>query len=110
MRKTCIRIFTLMAVLPLLAGAALARTPIKNIKLAVENPTDAPRPGANVVVRIADLKKIAPDFTLSSVIVTTSDAKTLVEDAATLATIELPSQVDDLDRDNTCDELAFQID
>jgi unsaturated chondroitin disaccharide hydrolase len=110
MRKICILILTAVAVLPSLTGRAWASAHIKGIKLAVENPTDAARPAANVVIRIADLKKIAPDFTPSSVIVTTSDAKTLEEDAATLATIELPSQVDDLDGDNKGDELAFQID
>ncbi|HEX3229060.1 MAG TPA: DUF4861 family protein, partial [Pyrinomonadaceae bacterium] len=44
------------------------------------------------------------------VIVTTSDAATVDEDARTLQTIELPSQADDLDGDNKLDELAFQID
>ena len=43
-------------------------------------------------------------------IVTTSDASTLAEDARTLQTVELPSQADDLDGDNKADEIVFQID
>jgi unsaturated chondroitin disaccharide hydrolase len=110
MRKICVVILAAVTAVPFLTSTAVAGAHIKGIKLAVENPTDAPRPGANVVVRIADLRKIAPDFTPSSVILTTSDAKTLEDDAAMLVTIELPSQVDDLDGDNKGDELAFQID
>ncbi len=56
------------------------------------------------------MKKIAADFKAGDVVVTTSDAATLEEDARTLQTIELPSQADDLDGDNKFDELAFQID
>ncbi len=68
------------------------------------------RVAEDVVVSIAELKKIAPDFKAGDAIVTTSDAATLEEDARTLATIELPSQADDLDGDNKFDELSFQID
>src|SRR6185295_2178040 len=63
----------------------------------------------NVVVSIADLKRIAPDFKAGDCIVTTSDASTLEEDARILEATELPSQADDLDGDNAYDELAFQI-
>jgi len=59
---------------------------------------------------IAEIRKAAPDFRPASVVVTATDAATLEEDAATLQTIELPSQVDDLDADGKGDELAFQID
>ena len=82
---------------------------IKVLKLAVTNPTEQVRAHENIVVSVADLKRIAPDFEPSDVIVTTSEAATLAEDARTLQTIELPSQVDDLDGDNKYDELAFQI-
>ena len=64
----------------------------------------------DVVVGVAELRRIAPDFRASDVIVTTSDAATVEEDARTLQTIEVPSQADDLDGDNQIDELAFQID
>jgi unsaturated chondroitin disaccharide hydrolase len=91
-------------------GQAVAKPRIKVIKLSVTNPTDDLRLPENVVVSVNELKKIAPDFKAGDAIVTTSDAATLEEDARTLQTIELPSQVDDLDGDNKFDELAFQID
>ena len=87
-----------------------AQAHIKVIKIAVTNPSDVQRNAEDVVVPIPVLKKIAPDFAPASVIVTTSGAATIAEDAATLETQELPSQVDDLDDDHKADELAFQID
>jgi unsaturated chondroitin disaccharide hydrolase len=83
---------------------------IKVLKLSVTNPTDQTRWAEDVVVKVDDLKRMAPDFRASDVVVTTSEAATLEEDARTLQTIELPSQADDLDGDNKIDELAFQID
>ncbi|HKC65596.1 MAG TPA: DUF4861 family protein, partial [Pyrinomonadaceae bacterium] len=83
---------------------------IKVIKLAVVNPSDQPRTQEDVVISVAELKRIAPDFRAGDVIVTTSDAATLEEDARTLSTTELPSQADDLDGDGKFDEIAFQID
>jgi unsaturated chondroitin disaccharide hydrolase len=83
---------------------------IKVLKLSVTNPTDQARLAEDVIVKVDDLKLIAPDFKASDVIVTTSEAATVEEDARTLQTIELPSQADDLDGDNKIDELAFQID
>jgi unsaturated chondroitin disaccharide hydrolase len=94
-----------------LCGAmpAVATPRIKVIKLAVTNPTDELRLHENIVLSVAELKRIAPDFKAGDVIVTTSEAATLAEDARTLQTIELPSQADDLDGDNKYDEIAFQI-
>src|ERR1051325_1372115 len=82
---------------------------IKVIKLSVSNPTGQARPQEDVVVRVADLKRIAPDFKAATCIVTTSDAATLDEDGRTLETQELPSQADDVDGDGKLDEIAFQI-
>ena len=82
---------------------------VKVLKLSVTNPTDQARLHENVVLSVADLKRIAPDFKAGDTIVTTSDAATLEEDARTLQVTELPSQADDLDGDNKYDELAFQI-
>ncbi len=90
------------------ACAAAAR--IKVIKLAVTNPTSEDRPAEDIVLSVADIKRVAPDFKAGDTIVTTSNAATLAEDAGTLETIELPSQADDLDGDRKLDELAFQID
>jgi unsaturated chondroitin disaccharide hydrolase len=94
----------------LLTGASgLAAPRIKVLKLSVTNPTDQLRSHENIVINIADLKRIAPDFKAGDAIVTTSDAATLDEDARTIQTTELPSQADDLDGDNKYDELSFQI-
>jgi len=89
---------------------AWAMPRIKVIKLAVANPSDQPRTQEDIVVSVAELKRIAPDFRAGDVIVTTSDAATLEEDARTLSTTELASQADDLDGDGKFDEIAFQVD
>jgi hypothetical protein len=60
-------------------------------------------------VRIQDLARVAPDLK-GIVVVTTSDAATLEEDARIRQTVELPSQMNDFDRDGTTDELEFAID
>src|SRR6266704_4271434 len=93
----------------LVAGSVTAAPRVKILKLAITNPSDEARPAQDIVVIVTELKRIAPDFKAGDVIVTTSDASTLDEDARTLQTIELPSQADDLDGDNKYDELAFQI-
>jgi unsaturated chondroitin disaccharide hydrolase len=91
--------------------AALSAAPrIKTIKLAVTNPSSENRTAEDITVSVADLLRIAPDFKAGAVVVTTSDAATLEQDARTLQTIELPSQADDLDGDGKYDEIAFQID
>ena len=97
----------LLVVAPMADLQAAAR--IKVIKLAVTNPTNQTRPQENVVLSVAELKRLAPDFKAGTAIVTTSDAATLEEDARILQTLELPSQADDLDGDGKYDELAFQI-
>ncbi len=94
----------------LAAGPVWAAPRIKVLKLSITNPTDELRLHENIVLSVAELKRIAPDFKAGDAIVTTSEAATLEEDARTLQTIELPSQADDLDGDNKYDELAFQID
>jgi unsaturated chondroitin disaccharide hydrolase len=96
----------------LLAGAAAihAAPRVKVLKLSVTNPTGEARVAENIVVRVSDLKRLAPDFAAGNAIVTSSDAATLEQDAHTLQTMELPSQADDLDGDGKYDELVFQID
>ncbi len=73
---------------------------IKVLKVSITNPTNETHLQENVVLSVADLKRVAPDFKAGDVIVTTSEAATLEEDARTLQTVELPSQADDLDGDN----------
>ncbi len=68
------------------------------------------RPAEDITVQVSDLVHVAPDFRATPIVVTTSDASTLEEDARTLETIELPSQADDLNGDGKSDEIAFQID
>lgn len=109
MRKTLISFFVLLSLLsttPLTSAAPR----IKVIKLAINNPTASVRSAENIVVRVADLRRIAPDFKAGSLVITTSDAATLEEDARTIQTVELPSQADDIDGDGKLDEIAFQID
>lgn len=102
----------LIAVMFLAASSSLApaTSRIKVIKLSITNPTSDARTAENVVIKVADLRRIAADFKPASVIVTTSDASTLDQDTNTLETTELPSQADDVDGDLKVDELAFQID
>jgi unsaturated chondroitin disaccharide hydrolase len=88
----------------------LAEPHLRSIKVAVTNPTDENRRAENIVLPIAALSQIAPDFYPGSQIVTASDATTVAEDAIVLHPNELPSQVDDLDGDSKPDELVFQID
>src|SRR5262249_6623773 len=78
------------------AASAFASPRVKVLKLAITNPTDENRLAEDIVVAVADLKRIAADFKPADVIVTTSDAATLEADARTPQTIELPSQADHL--------------
>jgi unsaturated chondroitin disaccharide hydrolase len=109
MSKNILRSLVLLGLLLCSAAPTLATPRIKVIKLALTNPTDELRRHENIVLSVPELKRIAPDFRAGDVIVTTSDAATLEEDARTIQTTELPSQADDLDGDNTYDELSFQI-
>jgi unsaturated chondroitin disaccharide hydrolase len=109
-RKAWLRVFLLIALtLFAMPTKSQAAPRIKVIKLAVTNITGQPREQENIVVSVADIKRIAPDFKPGTVIVTTSGAATLEEDARALETVELPSQADDLDGDGKYDEVAFQI-
>ncbi|HTB14305.1 MAG TPA: DUF4861 family protein [Bryobacteraceae bacterium] len=94
----------------MLGALAFAEPRIKVIKVAITNPSGVQRTAEDIVVSVAELRRIAPDFKPAAVIVTTSDASTLAEDARIIQTVELPSQADDLDGDNKADEIAFQID
>src|SRR5579864_2849053 len=99
-----------VTVISMLGLPALGHSSVKNIKVAVTNPSSVVWSGADVVVSIAEIKKIVPDFAPGAMVVTATNAATVEEDAAILQTEELPSQVDDLDGDGKGDELVFQID
>jgi unsaturated chondroitin disaccharide hydrolase len=92
------------------AGSLDASPRVRMLKLSVSNPGAERRLGANVVVPVDVLRQAAPDLTPAAIIVTTSDARTVEEDASTIETLELPSQADDVDGDGRVDEIAFQID
>src|SRR6476620_5222256 len=109
MTKYILTILLLLGCLFWGAGPTAAKPRVKGVKLSITNPTDELHQHENIVVSVAELKRIAPDFRAGDIVVTTSDATTLEEDARTLQTIELPSQADDLDGDNKYDEIAFQI-
>jgi unsaturated chondroitin disaccharide hydrolase len=101
----CVLVISLCAVPSLWAAPHL-----KCIKIAITNPTDQNRPAEDIVLSIADLRKIAPDFYPGAQIVTATDASTVAEDATILHAAEQPSQVDGIENDLKPDELAFQID
>jgi hypothetical protein len=103
------RIF-FVVVASMFACCARGHQSTKNIKIAVTNPTATAWPHADVVVSIAEIRKVDGDFTPGAVVVTSTTGKTVEEDEAILQTEELPSQVDDLDDHGAGDELAFQID
>src|SRR5260370_38260978 len=91
-------------------ATALAAPRVKVLKLSITNPTDQLRSHENIVVNVADLKRVAPDFKAGEVIVTTSDAATLEEDARTDQTMELPSQADALNAAKKKAETALKFD
>ena len=108
-RKNAFQICALIAAL-CLVPTSWAAPHLKCIKIAVTNPTDQNRPAEDIVLSIADLRKIAPDFYAGSQIVTATDASTIAEDATVLHATELASQVDGIETDLKPEELAFQID
>src|ERR1035437_8436766 len=99
MRRWVVTVAALAAMAFCAAFSAAAASRIKVIKIAVTNPTGATRLAEDVAISVADLKRIAPDFSAGSAIVTASAAATLAEDAHTLQTTELASQAGDLDGD-----------
>jgi hypothetical protein len=108
MRQACFRWLCLLAIL--LAGPASTAQRIKNTKVAVSNPSSTAGSAADIVIPIAEIRKVAPDFTPGALIVTLTDQSRLEEDAAVPQTEELSSRVDDLDGDGQADEPAFQVD
>src|SRR3954453_2619385 len=89
-----------LAALCLALATPVAAAPrVKVVKISVTNPDRAPRSAQPVVVRVADVKRVAPDFAAGTVVVTATNAATLDEDSRVLETTELPSQADDLDGD-----------
>jgi hypothetical protein len=109
MTKTIECAFLGVVILVASASLAPAQSRLKEIKLTVTNTTVDSRPAENVVINVADLRRLAPNFKPAAAIVTASDVASPEEAKAPRAT-ELASQVDDLDGDLKVDELVFQID
>jgi unsaturated chondroitin disaccharide hydrolase len=98
------------ALIVALAAAALYAAPrIQRIQLSIANPAPIART-ENVVLTVAQLKRIDPGFNAANAIVVATDAANLADDARVMQAAELPSQADDLDGDGKLDELVFQID
>src|SRR4051794_12300995 len=91
------------------ARDAAAGSKLRVLKVAVENSSADDREREDIVLRVADLARVAPDFTPQSCLVTATDAATVEADARVLEAAELPSQADDLDGDGKLDEIAFQV-
>jgi len=84
MRK---KLLAALWIFPALCSASAVAAPrIKNIKVAISNPGDHPRKAADIVISIAQIRKVAPDFTPGAMIVTASDATTVEQDAPVLQT------------------------
>ena len=93
-----------------LTAAALDAAPlIRRMQLSIANPSPVART-ENVVLPVAQLKRIDPGFNAANAIVVATNAASFADDARLLQAAELPSQSDDLDGDGKLDELVFQID
>src|ERR1019366_9308539 len=93
-----------------LTAAALDAAPlIRRMQLSIANPSPVART-ENVVLPVAQLKRIDPGFNPANAIVVATNAASFADDARLLQAAELPSQSDDLDGDGKLDELVFQID
>src|ERR1039457_4235802 len=93
-----------------LTAAALDAAPlIRRMQLSIANPSPVART-ENVVLPVAQLKRIDPGFNAANAIVVATNAASFADDARLLQAAELPSQADDLDGDGKLDELVFQID
>src|ERR1039457_6683590 len=101
---------TRCALIVALAAAALDTAPlIHRIQLSITNPVPIAQT-ENVVLTVAQLKRIDPAFHAANAIVVATNAANFADDARVMQTAELPSQADDLDGDGKLDELVFQID
>src|SRR5216684_5020339 len=69
------QLLAVLLMFPALCAASAQGAPqIRNIKVAISNPGKRPRKAADIVISIAQIRKVAPDFTPGAMIVTASDA------------------------------------
>jgi len=93
--------FTLMLSL-LVSGCTLLgkqRREVPKIEMVVDNPLPVERTDEFVVLRVADLKDIAPDFSQNAFIVVQADSNQ-----------EISYQLDDINNDGEGDEIAMIMD
>lgn len=110
MTKILVRLLPACLLLATAAAAPAQVAPrVKVLRLSVSNPTAQARARENVVVRVDELRRAAPDFKAVAFVVTTAEAAAAERDARALRAGELASQADDLDADGKYDEIAFQI-
>jgi unsaturated rhamnogalacturonyl hydrolase len=86
----------------------LTRPPNKTLHVAISNPTKTARV-EDVVLNVAEVQRLVPDFTATAITVTTRDAAAAAGTASAAGFVEIPSQADDLDGDGKADEIAFQL-
>ncbi len=102
-RKTLIYFIALaLALSVLITGCSLLggkQRDVPQIEMMVDNPLPVKRTDEFIVLKIADLKEMAPDFSPNAFIVV---------DATTNQ--EIPAQLDDMDNDGEGDEIAMIID
>lgn len=110
MKKSCIPLLALLAGASTANAMSPGRPPMKTIKVTLTNTLYVARPNAPVVLSVAALKKVAPDFDPAGISIYTSDAKDLETDRAANPVRYLPFQVDDVDGDGMPDEIALQDD
>src|SRR5437879_12915447 len=84
-------VFTLSAI-----QSSYAEPHLKSVKIAVTNPSDQNRPAENIVLSVAELRKIAPDIYIGSHIVTDNDASTVAEEEAVLHERALHTRTEDI--------------
>lgn len=75
------------------------RREIPKIDMVVENPLDVKRVDDFVVLKVSDIKKVAPDFYQNTFIILDVDTNK-----------EVPYQLDDVDNDGDGDEIAMIMD
>jgi hypothetical protein len=91
------RRLSLLFAFSFLSVATWGQPPVREIKIAVSNPTSQGRLAEDVVVPFVQLRQAAPEINAGALV--------LLADGG-----EIPSQVDDLDGDGKADDLVFQID
>lgn len=87
----------------LLTSIDAQRPRAMSVQLKITSRTQS-RAAANIVLSVDELRRAAPDLTITNAVVQAFES-----DRPTGAALEIPSQLDDLDGDGAPDELVFQL-